>query len=229
MGMNINNIIGCICELKTMENEFLGIGKISAYLLEDNSLEIVSCEGSDMPSMGYGTKVKINVLGSKHGFLGLEGYVYIAHNSFWRLYDVGSLGENERRNYFRIKTSSRAEVEEIKESAQSENVDEVSEDEKVKFPCIVMSVSISGALLAIEDIRCTFHLGSTLKINNFTVGEGTQVFTLKCCVKRIEQNEKFGKLFGCEFIDLNNKEIQSLCKEVFAQQRIEIHKKKGYH
>lgn len=229
MEMNINNIIGCMCELKTMDNEFLGIGRISAYLLEDDSLEIVSCDGSDMPSMQYATKVKINVFGSKSGFLGLEGFVYIAHNSFWRLYNVASLGENERRNYFRIKTSSLAEVEEIKDTEQSGSDGQEEADEKVKYPCVVISVSISGALIAIEDERCNYHLGSMLQINNFNVGEGNQVFTLKSQVKRIDHHERLGKLLGCEFTDLNNKEIQSLCQEIFAQQRLEIHRKKGYH
>ncbi|MFB0920120.1 MAG: PilZ domain-containing protein [Oscillospiraceae bacterium] len=228
--MNLNNILGCMCELKTMDNEFLGIGRISAYNLSDNSLEIVSCDGSSMPSMRYETKVKINVFGSKRGFLGLEGYVYIAHNSFWRLYDVNSLGENERRSYFRIKTNSRAEVEEIIKREQSENDGQEAENmQSVTFPCVVTSVSISGALIVIEKAGCNFRVGSMLQINAFTVGESSQLFTLKCEVKRVENNERLGKLLGCEFTDLNDNEIQSLCQAIFAQQRLEIHRKKGFH
>lgn len=218
-----------MCELKTMDNEFLGIGKISSYNLSDNSLEIVSCDGSSMPSMRYETKVKINVFGSKRGFLGLEGYVYIAHNSFWRLYDVASLGENERRSYFRIKTSSRAEAEEITEREQSENDGEESDAQPVKYLCTVTSVSISGVLIVIDNPSCNFRVGTMLQINAFTVGESSQLFTLRCRVKRAENNERLGKLLGCEFTDLNDKEIQSLCQAIFAQQRLEIHRKKGFH
>ena len=219
-----------MCEIKTMDNEFLAIGRISDFLPEDNSIEIVSCDGSDLPSMRYATKIKINIFGSKSGFLGLEGYVYIANSSFWRLYDVSSLGENERRSYFRIKTNSHAEVEEIIEREQPENDGQEATDEQtVKYPCTVMSVSISGALLAIDDEKCNFQVDSMLQINAFSVGESSQVFTLKCRVKRSENHERLGKLLGCEFTDLNDKEIQSLCQAIFAQQRLEIHRKKGLH
>ncbi len=219
-----------MCEIKTMDNEFLAIGRISAYLPKNNSIEIVSCDGSDLPSMRYETKIKINIFGSKSGFLGLEGYVYIANSSFWRLYNVSSLGENERRSYFRIKISSRAEVEEITEQDQLENDGQEAADEQtVRYPCTVMSVSISGTLIAIDDESCNFQVGSMLQINAFSVGEGGQAFTLKCRVKRSENHERLGKLLGCEFTDLNDKEIQSLCQAIFAQQRLEIHRKKGLH
>ncbi|MEA4894332.1 MAG: PilZ domain-containing protein [Oscillospiraceae bacterium] len=228
--MDLNSVLDCMCEIKTMDNEFLAIGRISAVMNDEKSIEIVSCDGGSLPSMRYETKVKISIVGSKSGFLGLEGYVYIAHSSFWRLYDVSSLGENERRGYFRIKNSSHAEVEEIAEQGQIKNdAKEAADSANVKYPCIVTSVSISGLLLAIDDESCDYRIGATLQVNSFTIGESSQEFTLRCVVKRIDHHERLGLLLGCEFTGLSDREIQSLCQAIFTQQRLEIHRKKGLH
>ena len=230
MNDKISNVIGCMCEIKTMDNELLAVGKISAYKKEDKSLEIVPCEGDEMPTAQYSTKVKINVFSSNHGFLGLDGFVYIAHSSFWRLYDVYCFGENERRSYFRIKNRSKAEVEEVVEKPKTEDSERFFEEAKVKrYPCIVTSISISGLLIAVDDDSCFFQIGTKLLIKNLAIGESGNLFSLKCCVRRTDYHERLGKLFGCEFVDLNDKEIEKLCQAVFAQQRIEIQRRRGLH
>ena len=230
MNFKMSNVIGCMCEIKTMDNELLAIGKISAYIAEDKSLEIVPCDGDEMPTAQYSTKVKINVFSSDHGFLGLDGFVYIAHSSFWRLYDVNCFGENERRSYFRIKNRSKAEAEEVVEKAKNQDSERFFEEEQVKtYPCIVTSISISGLLIAVDDDSCYYHVGTKLMIKNFAIGEGGSLFNLKCCVRRTDYHEKLGKLFGCEFVDLNDKDLEKLCQAIFAQQRIEIQRRRGIH
>lgn len=227
MNINLKNVVGCICEMKTMDNEFIALGKINAYHYDDKSLEIVSSDGSEMLSLRYATKIRINVFNSEHGFLGLQGFVYIAHSSFWRLYDISCVGDNERRSYFRIKIRSQAEIEEIIEQEEAVENDPNAVDKQVtKYPCVVTSVSVSGVLIA-PDNACNFHIGSKLMVSNFTVGESELMFSLRCSVKRTEYHDKLGKLYGCEFIELNDKEIEKLCQEIFAQQRLEIQRRRG--
>lgn len=228
MKMSIDDVLGCICELKTMENQFLGMGRISAFHSTDNSVEIVSYDGGDMPSMRYATKVKVDVFGSKRSFLGLEGFVYISHDSLLKLYDVSIIGDSERRGFFRIKISSFAEAQEVFEQEQTAPDELTAGNEKIKkYICKVTSVSISGLLIAIDDESCNFRIGSILQINHFSVGGKEQVFSLKCRVTRIGNHEKLGRLMGCEFIDVRDKEVERLCQAIFAQQRLEIHRKRG--
>ena len=219
-----------MCEIKTMDNELLAVGKIGAYTAENKSLEIVPWEGDEMPTAQYSTKVKINVFSSDHGFIGLDGFVYIAHSRFWRLYDVNCFGENERRSYFRIKNRSKAEVEELVEKDELPDSERFFEEKQTKtYPCIVTSISISGLLIAVDDDSCSYRVGTTLLIKNFAVGEGNVLFNLKCCVRRTDYHERLGKLFGCEFIELNAKDLEKLCQAVFAQQRVEIQRRRGIH
>lgn len=230
MNVNLDNLVGCLCEIRTMDNEFLVFGRINAYLSHDKSIEIVSADSSEMMNVRYGTKVRLKVFSSEHGYLGLEGFVYIAHSSFWRLYDIDCYGDNERRGYFRIKTRSKAEVEEFVEEDQTNETEPDAEAKQiVKYPCIVTSISISGVLIAVDDEVRRYHIGSMLFISNLAVGDSEHLFSLKCCVKRTDSHERLGWLYGCEFVDLNDKEIEKLCQAVFTQQRKEIQRRRGIH
>lgn len=228
MNVNLNNVVGCLCEIKTIDNELLTLGRISAYIPEDKSIEIVPCEGNDMPNAQYSTKVKVNVFSSTFGYVGLYGFVYIAYSGFWRLYDVNCFSENERRSFFRITVRSKAEAEEIIKHDQTLDSQQDAVDNPVaKYPCIVTSISISGLLFAVDDDACNYQIGSTLMIKGFTVGESGHVFSLKCRVKRTDCHEKHGKLFGCEFLDFDDKVTERLCRDIFEQQRIEIQRGRG--
>jgi len=215
--VSLKNFVGCICEIKTIENELLVLGRISAVFdVEENSIEIVSSDGSDMPNVVFGTRVKINVFSNKFGFLGLEGQIYIAHNSFWRIYDIACFGENERRAYFRINNYSKAEVE-----------TETEDGVLLQYSCIVKSVSISGILIAVSDVECNFQIGTKLKVNDVAVGESQRTFDLKCIVRRVDFHSQHGRLYGCELQDMNELEIEKLCQAIFAQQRLEIKRRRG--
>lgn len=218
-----------------MDNEFLALGRIGAYQMEEKTLEVVACDDVVMPSAPYATKVKVSVFTKKRGFLLLEGFTYITNKGFWRMYDVSSLGENERRSYFRLKTFSPAQVEVIPpppeppaspESAQGKEVAVPAERVK-SFPCMVTSVSVSGLLFAIDDPDCRYGLGSVVRVMSFAIGETGERFTLNCRVMRTDKHEKLGRLFGCAFIDLGTKEVERLCHAIFAQERIEIRRKRG--
>ncbi|MEG2383866.1 MAG: PilZ domain-containing protein [Oscillospiraceae bacterium] len=218
MGVSLENYVGCACEIKTMDNELLLPGKIQAVLDDGaaQSLEIVSSDGGDMPNAAYGIPVKINIFSSKHGFLGAGGRVYITHNTFWRINEIKFYGENEWRGFFRIKNHSHAEVFGIDEYNQGR-----------KYSCIVTSVSLSGVLIAVSDPDCYFQIGSVLDLIDFSVGEGTDKFTVKCRVKRQEEHPVLGKLYGCELEGMNAKQADRLCQAIFAQQRAEIRRKRG--
>lgn len=217
MNGRISDYVGSSCEVKTMENDLLLVGKIRA-VLEDNgiALEIVSSDDEAMPAAAYGIPVKINIFSSKNGFLSLGGRVYITHESFWRINEIGALGENERRGYFRIKIRTQAEVMGPDKSRRIR-----------KFKCLVTSVSLSGILIAVDDEECYFREGTQVTVNGLHVFDGGETFQVKCTVHRIDKNRSLGTLYGCCFDDMTIREANRLCREIFKQQRADIQRRRG--
>lgn len=222
---DFEDVFGCLCEIKTMENELLAIGRIGVYLPEDRSLVVVPCEGDEMPNVRYATRVKVNVSHSR-GLIDLYGSVYIAHSSFWRLFDLSFYGRSERRGNFRIRIRSRAVVGQIAERSTKEGQD-AADGQAVQYPCLVTSVSLSGLLIAVDDAACSYRIGARLQVSGLSIGEDSHVFNLQCRVKRKDRHEQLGRLFGCEITDLDGREVEKLCQAIFAQQRRDIQRKHG--
>lgn len=218
MNGRLVDYVGCACEVKTMDNDLLMVGKIRAVISEDSgqALEIVSSDGEELPTAAYGIPVKLNIFNSKLGFLGVGGRVYITHNTFWRINDISTLGVSERRGYFRIKVHTYAEV------TGPSKANEIK-----SYKCLVTSVSLSGLLMAIEDDSSYFREGTDLEVRGLRVGESPESFNVKCEVRRIDENQAIGKLYGCQFVEMKTKETDRLCQEIFAKQRQDIQKKRG--
>lgn len=218
MNGSLGDYIGCACEIKTMENDLLMVGKIRNVIYDDNgqALEIASSDGEELPTAAYGIPVKINIFNSKLGYLGLGAKIYISHSSFWRVNEISPLGENERRGYFRIKIHSHAEVigPDITNTIR-------------KFKCMITSVSLSGLLLAVDDENCYFREGTELEVLSFRIGDGREIFDFTCAVKRVDDHHTLGKLYGCQYLNMNNKSTDRLCQEIFAKQRQDIQKRRG--
>lgn len=218
MNGRLADYVGCACEVKTMENDLLVIGKIRAVLDDENgqSIEIISSDGDRLPTAAYGIPVKVNLYSSKLGFLGLGGKVYITHESFWRINDITTFGENERRSYFRIKVHTHAEV------TGPDKTNTIR-----TFKCTVTSVSLSGVLIALDDDDSFFSPGTEVYIHGLKVMEGYDSFDVKCVVCRTDEHHSLGRLYGCRFVDMSMKETDRLYQEIFAKQRIDIQKRRG--
>lgn len=218
MNGHLADYVGCSCEVKTMENDLLVVGKVRNIIYDDDgtALEIVSPDGDEMPTAAFGIPVKVNVFNNKLGYLGLGGKIYITHSSFWRINEISTLGENERRGYFRIKIHSPAEVigPDIKNIVRS-------------FKCFVTSISLSGLLIAVEDEESYFREGTELVVKGLRIGESVEIFDVTCMVKRVAEHHSLGKLYGCQFVGIKSKEVDRLCQEIFKKQRQDIQKRRG--
>ena len=206
-----------------MENDLLLAGRLRAVLLDDNgaqAIELISLDGGEMPNAAYGLVVKISVFSGKAGFLSLGGRIYITHGTFWRINEIKTYGDNERRDYFRIKTRTQAKV-----SGPLHD----KEEKRRTFKCSVTSVSLSGALLAVSDESCPFREGEELQISGLKVEEdrNSEIFTVKATVRRVAPQSAGGKLYGCKFADMTEKDTDRLCQAIFAKQRLDIQHRRG--
>lgn len=218
MNGRLEDYIGCSCEVKTMENDLLLSGKVKSILEDDKgqAIEIISPDGEEMLTAAYGLPVKMNMYSNKCGFIGLGGKVYISNGVFWRINEISTLGENERRDYFRIKTHTYAEV-----------IGPDTENKIRTFKCTVISVSLSGTLFAVDDDSCYFPIGTELEVRGLRVLPDGSLFDVNCEVCRVDDSHALGKLYGCKFLELNPNETDRLCQNIFAKQRCDIQKKRG--
>ena len=206
-----------------MENDLLLAGRLRAVLLDDSgeqAIELISLDGGDMPNAAYGMIVKISVFSGKSGFLSLGGRIYITHGTFWRINEIRTYGDSERRDYFRIKTRTVAKVSgPLRER----------EDRRWAYKCNVTSVSLSGVLLAVSDDSCPFREGEELQISDLKVEEdrNSEIFSAKALVCRIAPQNVGGKIFGCKFLDMSEKDTDRLCQAIFAKQRLDIQHRRG--
>ncbi len=215
MQKNLNDYIGCACEVYSNDNDLLAIGRISNVRTEPClTVEIASSDGGEMPKINLGGQIKISIINTKHGFLGLYGRVYITHDDFWRVDEVRCLGEHERRGFFRVKNHSPARI--IPE-----------ENEETVYHGVVTNVSLSGLLIYIDANECLFKVDTKLKVTGFAVGENSERFTVNCKVRRVDKHPKSGRLYGCQYEDMDPKMSDRLCQAIFAQQRIEIQRRRG--
>lgn len=222
MSGRITDYVGSVCEVRTMENDLLLAGRLRAVLLDNNgeqAIELVSLDGGEMPNAAYGLSVKISVFSGKVGFLSFGGKIYITHGTFWRINDIRTYGENERRDYFRIKTRTLAKV---------TGPLKAQEAERQTYKCYVTSVSLSGTLIAVNDENCWFREGEELQINGLKVEEdrNSDIFDVKATVKRIVP-QSGGRLYGCKFTDMTEKDTDRLCQAIFAKQRLDIQHRRG--
>ena len=206
-----------------MENDLLLAGRLRAVLLDDNgaqAIELISLDGGEMPNAAYGLIVKISIFSGKAGFLSLGGRIYITHGTFWRINEIKTYGDNERRDYFRIKTRTQARV---------SGPLRVNEERRGTYKCSVTSVSLSGVLLAVNDDSCPFGEGEELQISGLKVEEdrNSEIFNVKATVRRIAPQAAGGKLLGCKFEDMTEKDTDRLCQAIFAKQRLDIQHRRG--
>lgn len=217
MNGRLADYVGCACEVKTMDNDLLVVGKIRSVWDDDGqAIEITSYNGESMPAAAYGIPIKINIFNNKRGFLSLGGKVYITHESFWRINDISTFGENERRGYYRLKIHTNAET-----------IGPDKTNTIRTYKCLVTSVSLSGILIAIDDDDCYFREGTEIEVRGLRVFDGSESFNVICTVNRIDENHLLGKLYGCRFTKMSGKESDRLCKEIFAKQRQDIQRRRG--
>lgn len=192
-----------VCEIKTLQNELLSTGIISA--IEPEYLEISGKTGI-MPLLRFRDEVKLSIFNPKYGFRVLNALVYISNRKFIRVFDAQTILDYERRNFFRMDTNINAEILLFRGSD--------SEDSLPKEKVVVCNLSLGGAkILTKQELREEELLQLHLPINDINC-----IFT--CRVHRVEVKDSNTWLCGCEFFEYSDKQSNTLCSYLFQCQRI---------
>lgn len=213
--MGFQEYIDAPCEIRSMENDLLFVGKVRAA--KDDSIEVAPRQGEISVRVFVNTAVKINLFLGGDRFISLGGQVFLANEQFWRLFHVEEFQQFERRGYFRVRTKASAMVAPVFEDA-----DYRWEDHAV--PMHNINISLSGTLFSCDTY---FHVGQMLEIRQLKLTEQLPDFQFQCHVARVIERDDVLRLYGCRFDGLSEKESDRLCQAIFALQGEEIRRRRG--
>jgi len=200
--------INSICEIKTKENEFISSGNIIE--IESEYIKI-AYKSSDMPLIGCGTEIKVNIFNTRLGFRVLIGQVFTSTHKDIKVVDYITLIESERRNFFRVLVDMQTCVILIKDSKASPDYE--------RIPVILRDLSLSGTRI---QSKITFERGTVLLVEIIIKGK---VHRYQCRVVRLEKQIEDDYYYGCEFILYDDHDNDVLCSYLFQMQREQIQKK----
>lgn len=204
---------GSVCEVRTMENDLLIVGRLSQ--MEDGVLEIVSSNGEKMLPAACNTPVKVNIYNSQAGLMIFGGKVFIGSEEFWRIRDLQQFSASQGRSHFRMKVTVQATVCRFAADGTVQ---------RPGYPIHFVDVSLGGALIACRE---DFALQERLRLEEVWLRPDTLPFNFTCRVQRMAGRGPQGKLYGCSFIDLSQTEQDRLCGAIFALQREELKKRRN--
>ncbi|MEG0485634.1 MAG: PilZ domain-containing protein [Oscillospiraceae bacterium] len=215
------SFIGSICEIKSLANDLLAVGVIGVMDEEENTLDVLPQEGEALMTLPYNTPVKLVTYLPKLGFRLLLGRVYLSSGTFLRLVDINAEQTNERRQYFRLNIDRKADL-----IIPSKKEHETDEQEGEEITVDVKDVSLGGIRIVSKRIFAP----DDEFLATFTLIE--KRLEMMCKVRREIPSDflRAGEhQYGCNFINVAERQLDRLCGELFELQRLQIRQKKRHN
>lgn len=199
---------GSVCEIKSMDNELIAIGRIKEITTE--SIKITS-DKKELNLVDYGTPIKINLFNARIGFRVLVGSVYTSTRMEMTVNSVYNLVDKERRNFFRVDMYIPARI----LYSKSPN-DEFMTEEGI----IILDMSLSGLKFKTDSV---FEIDSTFTIELKLNPKKKSVFQCKI-IREIETKDTHN-CYGSEFVYSKSEDADMLCSYLFKKQREFLNKR----
>lgn len=186
-------------------------GKIR--LLTDNQLDLFGEAGGYLPRALYNQPVSLRCFQRDGQSFLLNGTVSANSRKFWRIERLQYPQNAEKRNFFRQDINAEAFI-----RASSGQ----------RFPCKVLDISGGGVRILTEKL---FPLETTVQLEA-TLLPTEDPFAMPCLIKRINVRsqpanpvKKFE--YGCQFVDVPQREQERLFQSIFTLQRKALRARKG--
>lgn len=216
--------IGSMCELKTLENDLLAVGRI--IKIDYDALEIAALNhGENLRLFQYRLPIKMFVHNEKEGDQVLVGITFLSTKLFARFEEVKPLQSFERRGAFRVNTGvegrlyplldpeERAEFDQKLDEAELAEQESILEQFYTKVR--VVDISLKGVRLATPG---PLHRGERWCLDCTPLA---QPMTFPLYVERAIKMPDESIQFGCSFIDITEKQSDLLVRDLFQLQRLE--------
>ncbi len=215
--------LGAACEIKSMDNDLLCLGRI--IKIDNEALEITNREGQRLPLLQYRRPVKLFVYSSKMGTRIMVGHVYLSTENFVRAEEVRSLQNFERRGAFRVNTNVTGRLSLLLSEEEQQIFDatlgRLSPEEaehmlaRATFNVRVADISLAGVRLQSSNALAI----GTRYILEFRLLKADMSLCLR--VQRNIRMPSGETQYGCTFFDVSERQLDVLCKELFQLQRLE--------
>lgn len=203
--------VGSVCEIKSMDNRLIAIGRIKDVNIENIK---ISNDKTELKMVDFGTPIKINVFNNKAGFRVLVGSVYTSTRVEMTVDGIYNLVDKERRNFFRVDMSIAAKIF-YKKSLDDEFMSEEN--------ATVLDMSLSGIKCK---TKCKFDIGKTFYLELDLNGKKKSIF--QCRVMRINKDQFDNYHYGCEFVYSKSEDADLLCSYLFKKQREFLYQRERY-
>ncbi len=194
---------GSVCEIKTMENALIAVGKIKEVT---SKYVKITNKKKELIIVDYGTRIKVNIFNTRLGFRVLMGNVYTSTKSEISLVSMISLVDRERRNFFRVDMNLEAKAV-YKKTA----MDMYPTESEIN----ILDMSLSGIKFKIQN-----HLDLGRIVNIELALNKKRISCFQCRILRIiDTNESDKYIYGCEFLHNQMEDTDVLCSFLFQKQR----------
>lgn len=194
-----------VCEIKTMNNQLMAIGKIKE--VTERYLKLYNRK-KEFRIMDFGEALKVNIFNTSLGFKVVMGNVYTSTKSELSMINVSVIAEKERRHFFRVDMDIDAKLIYRKRGP--------SKEADIK----VLDMSLSGLRFK-SDLE--FSEGAivsvVIKLTPNGRGNGKE-YTFPCEIVRIIPNEDQNMYqYGCQYMGDHEESSDALCSFLFKKQR----------
>lgn len=211
---------GAVCELRSMNNDLLFIGKVLGC--NNETIAVVEIHDSPVPPVIYNTEFKILARpGGGRPFLALAGSICGSTRQMWKLNNLRMLRAEERRMGFRQRVDCPALVQEWNDSLflPAHGGPLPCPPQYASLPCRLVDISLGGLQFRAE---ARFERGAQLLVHNFVLLPRTDPFAFPCQVCWADRADVRSFTFGCKYGDIPERQQDRLCKAILDLQRLDI-------
>ncbi len=200
-----NEYAESVCEIKTVNNTMIAIGKIKA--VTEKYVKIYSNK-NELRILSFGEELKVNIFNTRLGFKVILGYVYTSTRGELSLINSTVIADKEKRRFFRVDMDIDAKIIYRKRGP--------SQEVGVK----VLDMSLSGLRFKSDhEFKVGAIVSAVIDLNSDKKGK-IKNHTLPCKIIRIiSRNDKGEFQYGCEFTENNGESSDELCSFLFKKQR----------
>lgn len=218
--------IGARCEIKSLANDLLAVGRIAR--MDGDALEVAARSGEKMPLLPYRSAAKLVITHLSNNPRILAGKVYLCTDKFARFEEVKPLQSYERRGAFRQNTSVEGQLTALPGPEGQAAPEETAPFGKAGdapdapvFDVQLQDISLTGVRLRSAaplqfDARYELH---------FTLFKTP--ISLELQLVRTIALPRGETQYGCAFCDYSQRKADILCGELFELQRIEIRRRRS--
>lgn len=217
----LEDAIGALCELRSMHNDLLFVGRIQAF--DGDTLTIYASGGGQVPPVVFNTEFKLHIRAHGRSVTVWSGAICGSSRTFWKLDRLERYSHQEHRQHFRQRAAVPAEVLCINSLFDRSKRHPERKHYRATQARLV-DISLGGVQVRSAE---RFERGDWLLLTGVQLLPNAAPFVFTCQVCWADRAGPREFTFGCRFTTMSAQEQDRLCSGIFTLQRLDLQKHKG--